>query len=378
MRIANPFNNHFSVVVFIFLLPLAYYPKLTSGDTQLWPLIGACILLLFHKSSIRVSKFDVILISVVFLAFLTALSRSNSAPEAIRFLYILAVFTALWITIPRISSTAIDQGAKLTIVLWFVVGAFQYISLKTGFEIWGFGRYNINRSGVPSLAPEPSVHGSISVILGVYLVSSGRRVNNFYYFLVAGSVFLSGSLLALMLLICSTLVKKSGALFVIAAGLLVLMVFLLSDYNIPLANRIQAIALKGGLMDILKSDYSINVRLGHIVYTCLVSFPEALFRTPTEFSSSYNNWAANSGVFYQTKSEYILSSLGQMIYKFGIFGLVIFIYILIISVYKIKSVYDIFFKMFFVAICILNPISFSTIYVMIYILQEKCKKGSAA
>ena len=103
------------------------------------------------------------------------------------------------------------SAVRLTILIWLAVGLYQYISIAQGLPIEIAGRFVEGRSGVPSLTPEPSFYGSLSILHMMYLLSEGQKKNNPYIVCAAASVVLSGSLFALLLLVFPLMKLRSPA-----------------------------------------------------------------------------------------------------------------------------------------------------------------------
>jgi hypothetical protein len=68
------------------------------------------------------------------------------------------------------------SAVRLTILIWLAVGLYQYISVALGLPIEIAGRFVEGRSGVPSLTPEPSIYGSLSILHMMY--SPNYKKNN--------------------------------------------------------------------------------------------------------------------------------------------------------------------------------------------------------
>ena len=278
----------------------------------------------------------------------------------------------LFASLQRHAESRIARSVKWTILLWFLVGAYQFLSLKLGYPAEFTGRYVPDRSGVPSLSADPSFYGSLSVLQIMYLLSVRGRSSKFFLLLGLFSVFLSGSVLAMLLLIFPlakiTLSSRRGV--PLLAGVLAItgIMFTFVDPPARIANLLSnGVNVSGFLLDT-----STNLRAGHIYFTLFESQPESLLPVnPIDVQVQYNEFAARSPLFVETQTNYILSSLGELVYGSGLLALLLLGIILYRAQGECRLLSDKAIRVGFVLACLLNPIQISNVFLITYALKRE-------
>lgn len=310
--------------LFLLALPLSFFPKLIDGDTQPWPLLATFLLLLVNKEAQKLRSADMLVIAIAFAGIITYLARSGFTEDFFRFSYKLVSFSLLFVCCSALPSSLVARAMRWVITIWFLVGLLQTIAVALDVNIYMPGRFVEGRSGVPSLTPEPSLYGLLSSLALIYLLYENQQVKFRYIIMAVGNVFLSGSILAIL--------SMGFLVFFIRLRILIMLAFLAplmlwavaSNWELAFLNRFVFLFETGADLVVLISDYSINLRIGHVVYTLWTVLLESLFfQTPISFESSYNNWAASNNIFFPTGSEFILTGSGDLIYRGGVFGAIL-------------------------------------------------------
>jgi hypothetical protein len=349
-------------------LPFMYYPKLLDGDTQPWVLVAGLLALFTFRTARFATPTDM---SPILLAIACAgvyAIRSDGGLDVVRAFYTQAAFIVFWLVCRRENNEFFPAAVRLTIVVWLAVGVYQYFALALGWPVEIAGRYVEGRSGVPSLTSEPSTYGSLSMLHMMYLLTRDERKNVPYIAAAAISVVLSGSVLALILLIFPLLKLKARLRMaaLIALPALALVDFLFTSAG--LTSRLQSIGADGAGLASLLLDPSLNLRVGHLVFTLGANFFDSvLLLSPLGFMDQYNAFAQNSGLFIDTGSDFILPALGELIYGSGIFGLLLLARVLYLAQARSTGSPAKFEKIFFALMCMLNPISLSNFFLVLYL-----------
>jgi len=361
-----------AATLFVAVLPFTFFPKLIGGDTQPWPLLAVVFLFFMSKSSKRITKLDAAVLIFALCALLAYLPRSGMSEDFARFGYKVVSFVLFWLCVRALSPALIAQGMKSVIVIWFAVGLFQTVFLALGFDVGIPGRFVAGRGGVPSLAPEPSLYGMLSIIAVLYLMHTKEGAPPLYILLALGNVFLSGSILAILasFFVFPLLSFRTRAIllavFVLLIGIAVTMV------DLTFLQRVRDISSLGFDWSLLLADYSINLRVGHIVYTLWAELPSALlFQTSPEFEREYNNWASGTGRFFPTGSNHILPGIGDMVYRGGLFGLGLTL--IVFSVAFRLSPSRPWIKLIVLLFLTLSQLGIASPFVMLYALQRAGK-----
>lgn len=356
-------------------LPLLYFPKVLEGDTQLWVLGASVIALLTFRTErfILKSEFWLALLCVACVVLYairvdleTSVTNLTGAADFLRAGYTQVAFITFWIISRREGGQYFGWAVRFTIAVWLLVAIYQYVAVRVGLPVEFTGRFVPGRSGVPSLTSEPAAYGSLSVLHMMYLLAERRRGNGPFIAAAALSVVLSGSLLALLLL-PFPLMKMPQRLRIVAAISIPLMVFL--DYTFSTAGVMARLGTFSGGLNIydLLRDASLNLRAGHIVFTLYHNFWESvLLLQPVAFMQDYNEFAMRSGLFIRTGSNFILPSLGALIYDYGILGVALLAAVLRGAAKQTSSRKGQIEKLGFIVACLLNPIALSNPFLIMY------------
>lgn len=367
--------REFGILPFLVSMPFMYFPKVLAGDTQPWIFATALIALLTFRPNQFVYRRDLILITLsIFIVFIYAV-RSDDSYGIIRTAYTYFSFIVFWLVCQRAPQEYLVAAVKYTVTVWFVVGLYQFISIRLGFDIDIPGRFLAGRMGPPSLTAEASYYGSVSMLHLMYLLSDKTKKNGVYVLFAISSVLLSGSLLAMVLLVFPLLKLPRKALFMIVLALPVL---LLIDYQYSasgVVSRLVNIFSSGFSMTGVLSDASLNLRAGHVYFTLMAHLMTSLLYVgKINFQIEYNMFAQQSGLLIETGANYILPAIGEMIYGGGIAALVLLL-IFFKRIYETHEVkWDGFIKVMFVFACMLNPISLSNVFLIIYAQNRVYRK----
>lgn len=348
-------------------MPFMFFPRVVDGDTQPWILLSGFVALATFRTDQFLRKEDVILVVLSTLCILAYTVRGTLGFDLTRQAYMYLMFLLLWTICRREKGDYFPLAVRTTIVLWFLVGVYQYEMIQLGLQIDFFGRYIAGRSGVPSLTAEPSFYGSLSVLQAMYLLAGNRRSDYPYVCIAVLSVILSGSLLALVLLVFP-LIKlpmrfRVGVVVLVSA--LVMGDYLLSTPGATA--RLMSIASSGVDFTALLLDPSVNLRLGHIYFTMVVNLvPSLLLLNPVSFMEDYNAFAGTSSLFILTGSNFILPALGEIVYGAGLPGLVLVLVYLRMAGKMSRTLGGKLIKLLFIVACLLNPIQLSNIFLHMY------------
>lgn len=348
-------------------MPFMFFPRVIDGDTQPWILVAGLVALATFRTDRFLRKEDIPLFVLSLLSVLAYAIRGNLGFDLVRQVYTYLMFFLLWTICQREKGDYFPTAVRATIVVWFMIGIYQYVMIQIGVQTELFGRYIAGRSGVPSLTAEPSFYGSLSVLQAMYLLAGDRRSDYFYVGLAALSVVLSGSLLALSLLVFP-LMKLPTPMRI---GLVVLVLSLvMGDYVLSTSGataRLMSIASGGTDLVGALVDPSLNLRLGHIYFTMVVNLLPSLFlASDVSFMNDYNAFASSSAFFIPTGSNYILPALGEIIYGAGLPGLALVVVYLRMASKTCHTLGGRVLKLAFIGACLLNPIQFSNIFLHMY------------
>jgi hypothetical protein len=347
--------------------PFMYYPKLLEGDTQPWVLIGALIALFTFRTRSFFNRRDLWLIGLAFLAIVTYAFRGSVGFFLLRHVYTYLTFIVLWVVCQRERGDFFPTAVKATVVIWFLIGLYQYAALNLGYEIEIAGRYLKGRMGPPSLAPEASYYGSLSMLQLMYLLSEQNRKNRIFIGLAVASVIMSGSLLAMILLVFVVwrLPRKWFIGVAVAVPLLII-----ADYNLTSAgvtSRLASITAEGYSIAGFFLDASLNLRVGHMYFTMVANLvPSLLLIGSVDFMAQYNAFAASTGFLIQTGTGYVLPAVGEMIYSAGIIGVLLLAGILNRAQENASTRRTKIEKVAFILACMMNPITISNAFLIVY------------
>lgn len=361
-------------------MPFMFFPHVLEGDTQPWILIVSLLAVCTFRTDQFFFKRDLAILLLSPLCILAFAVRNESGFLLLRYCYMHIAFLALWLVMRREQGQFFPTAIRLTIVIWFLVGFYEFANVSLGHglgmpELFA-GSYSTGRSGVPSLGPEPSYYGSLSVIMMMYLLTEKRASDWPYIVMAAISVILSGSMLSAGLLIfpIMRIRMKYRVLLFILLPLAVLMDSVLTSGG--LSARLSGIVggAGNGLIGILL-DVSLNLRAGAIFYTLYETLTSSLlFQHPIAYMEQYNNFAANSGIFVATEGEIILSAIGELIYYSGLIGLALVIVFFRESLDASNTTRDKFEKFVFLLACMLNPIVLSNPFLIAY-AQKRARRS---
>jgi hypothetical protein len=355
------------ILPLVLVLPFIFYPKVVEGDTQPWLLSAGLLALLTFRTDEFISRRELPLIALATLCVCIYVFRANSSFALVRNAYTYVTFIVLWIVVGREKGEYLSTGVRIVTIVWFAVGLYQFLIVKLGFS-FEMGRYMPGRSGVPSLAAEASYYGSLSMVQLMYLLTERNNgKNGIFIACAAASVVLSGSLLSMVLLVFP--LRRLGGRARLVAALLI-GIFVLVDYHLSssgLAARLLDVTSMGANIASIMLDASLNMRIGHVYFTLVHNLWAALtFASPVDFMQQYNQFALESGVFMEVGSDYILPALGEMIYGAGFVAVLLMVMILREAVRGARSGMDVLERLAFILACMLNPISISNIFLVMY------------
>ena len=371
--------NLFSVIKFkdmgilplLLSLPFMFYPKILDGDTQPWILLAAVFAFFTFRTNNFIEKQDRAILVLIILCILAYGFRNATSYCYTRHVYTYISFFIFWVVCQREKGDYFSIAIKATVIIWFLVGLYQYVQIKLGVEITPSGRYLAGRMGPPSLTAEASYYGSISMIHLMFLLTEKNHKNTIFIICAVASILLSGSLLAMILLIFPLM--RLPAKFKIMIGL-VLPFLILVDYyatETGVISRIVSIFENGFDIAGVLQDASLNLRAGHIYFTLFENLiPSTFLLNDINFLEQYNNFAFLSGVFIETGSSYILPAIGEMVYGAGLFAILLLVIIYNRAQQTCSTKVDKLEKMAFIFACMLNPITISNIFLVIYITRR--------
>lgn len=343
-----------------------FYPKILDGDTQPWVFGAALVALLTFRTDRFATRRDVPLIAMSLLCIVAYAMRSTSEFALLRNAYTYVAFLVFWVLCEREDGDYFPAAIKATVVIWFIVGLYQFVLVKLGYTIES-GRYTPGRSGVPSLTAEASYYGSLSMVHLMYLLTEKKAKNGIFIACAAASVVLSGSVLAMLLLVFP--LRKLRPIYRVGA-LLVIPLLVFADYYASQAGllaRLQGITSGASSATSYFLDASLNLRVGHMYFTLFQHLiPSLLLLGPIDFMIQYNHWAQNSGLFIDTESDYILPAVGEMIYGGGILAVLLLAMFLKRALSNCSTRGAKLERLAFILACMLNPISISNVFLLIY------------
>ncbi len=252
-----------------------------------------------------------------------------------------------------------------------MVGLYQYLALLLGLPVGFAGRFVEGRSGVPSLAAEPSYFGSLAILMAMYLLHRGKRSDAIFVAIAVISVLMSGSVLALLLLGFPFLYLRTPVKL-LAAGATTLLVFADAAFNqAGLTARLGGFHSAGeGLVGILV-DPSLNLRFGQIWFTLWENVVRELaFASAVSFGDQYNAFGAATGFLIPTESDFILPMAGELIYDSGVIGLAIVVLLMRHAWAGGASTGEKLIRLAFVAACLVNPVSVANPFLVFFVLQR--------
>jgi hypothetical protein len=349
-----------------------YAPKVLEGDTQPWMLLGALIALLTFRTQSFLRRDAVLAVALAALALLFVFGRSGLTAESLRSTYVLGTFAILFVVAKRGGHDLFAVGVRITLLIWFLVGAYQYVALLMNLPVNFVGRFVEGRSGVPSLTAEASYFGSLSVLMSMYLLHFGRRTDLPYHAMAVLSVLMSGSLLAAVLLLFPFLYLRNSWKLLAFAAVATLITLDAAINEAGLTARVAGFAsIEEGALGVLL-DPSLNLRLGHIYFTLWENLGrELLLRNPIDFMAEYNTFAQQSGVLIPTESNFVLPIAGELLYLSGPAGLAIALMIVFGAANGGSLAGTTLLRAAFALACLLNPISVANPLLIFFATQPK-------
>lgn len=358
-------------------MPFIYWPKLLESDSQPWVALGAALAALTFwprdwKPQLVRTWLPVALAVACALAY--ALRETDGALVA-RYFGILGTFAVLWLVASRGGEESFGRAVRVSIAIWFAVGAYQVVALRLGLPIDFLGRFVAGRGGVPGLTAEPSFYGSISVIQLMYLLAEEDwRKNRWFVGLAVLSVLISGSILSYLFLLVPLARLR---LRWILAGTLALLAISTQGARISdsgFFNRLATlnpVEIVSDPVRLLNRDASTNLRFGHIKFTLYDEIGDlALLRGNTSFRQEYNRWAFAQRGFIYNESDYVLTSLGELVFRSGVFGLLLALTLLRYSWLSVPTLRLRLEKLAMVMLCFLSPVSLANPFFTVYIARQ--------
>lgn len=357
---------------FLLTLPFLYVPKLLEGDTQPWVLIAAILALFSYRPRLFIQRKDLPVILLGLLALSAYVVRAGLGLETLRAAYIFLTFVILWILANRGGQDWFRVGVRYVLLVWFLVGLYQFLALRLGFPVSFAGRFIEGRNALPSLTAEPSYFGSLSVVMAMYLLHDRKPGDRWFVTLATLNVLMSGSLLSVLLLGFLLLYLRFN-LKVATAILLAGMLALDGTFNeAGIVARLAGFQSAGeGLVGVIL-DPSLNLRIGHVWFTLWSNLLASLaFAHPIDFQNQYNAFAAGTGVLIPTESNFILPMAGELVYNGGVFGAAIAALLVYRGGQAGPTSGRRLVRGGFLVACLLNPISIANPLLIFYVLQEK-------
>jgi len=359
-------------------LPFMFYPKVLDGDTQPWVLSAALIALFTFRTEGFVKRRDGIFILLSLLSIVAYAIRSTEGFFLLRNVYTYATFLILWIVCQRAKGEYFPGAVKATVMIWFTVGLYQYVGATLGYQVAISGRYLAGRMGPPSLTAEASYYGSLSMLQLMYILSEKNAKNALFVICAVASVVLSGSMLAMILLIFP--LRRLPTRFRIGI-LLLLPLFVAGDFYLTssgLTSRLKSVTGEGLGISGLFLDASLNLRVGHMYFTMFQHLiPSLVLAGPVDFMSQYNDFATNSGLFIETGTNYILPAVGEMIYGSGPLAVVLLMLLLKRAQENCGTRGEKVEKIAFIIACMLNPITISNAFLVLYAQSPTARRAGS-
>ena len=138
------------------------------------------------------------------------------------------------------------------------------------------------------------------------------------------------------------------------------------------------INLSGSVQQVF-ADASLNLRAGHIYFSLVHNFFPSLFMShEIDFMEQYNSFAASTGILIETKSNYILPAIGELLYGGGVLALMLLLFLFGEAVRSCESKKAAIIKVGFIVACLLNPISISYLFLVmfVFLMEEVFECGS--
>ena len=206
----------------------------------------------------------------------------------------------------------------------------------------------------------------------MYLMGQEKGRTTPFLCAAAISIVLSGSLLAFLLL-GFPLLKLPWRLRV--PVILAIVGLIGADYAFSasgVTSRVLAFNQGAENLAAILLDPSLNLRVGHVYFTLYENLANSLlFGGEISFMQQYNAFAAGSSLFIDTGSNFILTALGDVIYGTGMVGLVLLMLFFRSSLAACDTLRAKVQKGAFMLACMLNPISMSNIFLILYAQKKE-------
>jgi hypothetical protein len=376
--------------IFFTFFPFIQIIKISgTGDTQPYSIFFAslvCFTYILEKKAFYIKKIYLSLFSLLILSILIFLISKFDKQWIIRSLvgYSSLFFIGFASYIYLKDNNGISEKfIKNVILIWFIVGAIQTF-ITRDFIVFLLPRASTSFSrGVVGISPEPSYYTTILIFLLFY--SLFLLKSKIYIFLIVFQILIfARSSFGVMLLgfffLVYLIVKKKFIIISLGiCSIYFLLKFILNiKSNIRILELLNQINIKNGIYLIIKTDGSINDRLGSIY------FPIKGFIDHYGFPSIFENYSYfidrvfyKQDLFFIISKGRILSGYGSVLFELGIFGLIIPI-IFIIAIFKYFSsqkewqiIISICFTFF-----MLNPVTIALPYVAFFLSFLLYKKNN--
>jgi hypothetical protein len=360
-------RSDLGILPLIACCPFMYFPKILEGDTQPWVMLAALIAFITFRTRRFILRGDIPLVLLALLCIVVYAMRAGFGLDLLRAAYTQLAFVVLWLVCRRDHGDFLPTAIRLTVVIWFAVGLYQYVFVALGLPVEIAGRYVEGRSGVPSLTSEPSTYGSLSMLHMMYLLSERNPKNRPFIAATAVSVVLSGSLLAFALLLfpLRRLTMRWRVAAILAIPVLVGIDYLFTSAGLTL--RVTSIASTPEGLAAVVLDPSVNLRLGHIYFTLIQNgWQSLLWISPVDFMNQYNAFADTSRIFIETGSNFILPAVGDLIYSYGWVGALLLLVFIRRAQSQSVTRTEKLEKLAFIGACMLNPIYLSNVFLVMY------------
>ena len=331
------------------LFALILFPWTSFGlnnfDSQPWSLPCSILILLGLRKVIKPNPYLVISFVITLVGFLWSLFVSTGNQFLImRSLYnFTSFFTILYLSSMLAASCPrqISRIFVITNLIW-IAGALIEAVAPSFISAFGNARTSLDR-GLTSFAPEPTFFG-LALLFYILILDALPEIRK--------NKKIHATLLIVNLLAILFLAKSSMVVLFICIGfgifllvyllsgnlknLLTLIILLISTYTVVfslgahsyLQNfRVGVLAqelMSKGVLDLLKSDASINERLQHVVYSLYGSYQNAFL--PSGLDNFSLVWDRVSQEFqeyfwYGKPNDKIMSWIGEWVYSLGLFGI---------------------------------------------------------
>ena len=342
------------------MCPFIFYPKVVIGDSQPWLLIAAIISFLILRFQRVHSICKIKALHILPVAFiLISIVREQNEMLLYRAIYAQVIFIVLWSVIDKTNTKYFYTGFVATSFIWLAAAIYQCIIIYFQLSLEITGRYVIDRGGVPSLTPEPSLYGIISVIQIMYFLETKNRWSIYLIILNLISVLLSGSVIAQILLVFPFARSYYTKYWKFAIPIIAIYATYIWMYSQRSLLTIYNAAM---------NDESLNLRIGHLYFTLFWNSINSIFMLDNlKFEENYNHFVKSSDIFTKTGSDYILTSAGNLIYNYGAFGIMFLIILLREAWMSMRTKFLSLIKILFIIACFLTQLNIFDLFIIVYI-----------